>query len=230
MLRVPNAKTSKVLPKPSVSTNYFRPFYFNRVTPPTPKKAKVTRQDVPTNNPFLMHSDHETEPLTDSDNDESLNLGEDILRDACMAAAAKRFFAFKESRPPEGYRARRETITRLQDQLRASASEVATAQSLDEFPLSSITIASEAVVDFPFVDDDGTAHHVPDATLIRPCGHQPKNELLQPTKTEYKHLRTRASYMATAIAAEANELLGTCLLYTSPSPRDRQKSRMPSSA
>ena len=24
--------------------------------------------------------------------------------------------------------------------------------------------------------------------------------------------------------------LGTCLLYTSPSPRDRQKSRMPSSA
>src|SRR5665213_3361707 len=27
-----------------------------------------------------------------------------------------------------------------------------------------------------------------------------------------------------------NELLWTCLLYTSPSPRDRQKSRMPSSA
>ena len=64
----------------------------------------------------------------------------------------------------------------VQDQLRASASEVATAQSLDEFPLSSITIASEAVVDFPFIDDDGTAHpsHDPDATLIRPYGHQPK--------------------------------------------------------
>ena len=27
-----------------------------------------------------------------------------------------------------------------------------------------------------------------------------------------------------------NELLNICLLYTSPSPRDRQKSRMPSSA
>ena len=27
-----------------------------------------------------------------------------------------------------------------------------------------------------------------------------------------------------------NEALNTCLLYTSPSPRDRQKSRMPSSA
>ena len=27
-----------------------------------------------------------------------------------------------------------------------------------------------------------------------------------------------------------NALIGPCLLYTSPSPRDRQKSRMPSSA
>ena len=27
-----------------------------------------------------------------------------------------------------------------------------------------------------------------------------------------------------------NYLISTCLLYTSPSPRDRQKSRMPSSA
>ena len=31
-------------------------------------------------------------------------------------------------------------------------------------------------------------------------------------------------------AASAKELYGHCLLYTSPSPRDRQKSRMPSSA
>ena len=29
---------------------------------------------------------------------------------------------------------------------------------------------------------------------------------------------------------EYPQLLGDCLLYTSPSPRDRQKSRMPSSA
>ena len=35
----------------------------------------------------------------------------------------------------------------------------------------------------------------------------------------------------TSTAAELNHLDGvTCLLYTSPSPRDRQKSRMPSSA
>ena len=37
------------------------------------------------------------------------------------------------------------------------------------------------------------------------------------------------------VAASGNNTLtlpndGTCLLYTSPSPRDRQKSRMPSSA
>ena len=31
-------------------------------------------------------------------------------------------------------------------------------------------------------------------------------------------------------AAYAAEELGNCLLYTSPSPRDRQKARMPSSA
>ena len=31
-------------------------------------------------------------------------------------------------------------------------------------------------------------------------------------------------------AADLERLVPTCLLYTSPSPRDRQKSRMPSSA
>ena len=34
----------------------------------------------------------------------------------------------------------------------------------------------------------------------------------------------------TTINDLANNVLDTCLLYTSPSPRDRQKSRMPSSA
>ena len=32
------------------------------------------------------------------------------------------------------------------------------------------------------------------------------------------------------VTAEAMEVAKLCLLYTSPSPRDRQKSRMPSSA
>ena len=33
-----------------------------------------------------------------------------------------------------------------------------------------------------------------------------------------------------ALASATRKKHGTCLLYTSPSPRDRQKSRMPSSA
>ena len=32
------------------------------------------------------------------------------------------------------------------------------------------------------------------------------------------------------LSLSVNPVRGTCLLYTSPSPRDRQKSRMPSSA
>ena len=41
-----------------------------------------------------------------------------------------------------------------------------------------------------------------------------------------------SSYMLSSILQEAGYKVGlyTCLLYTSPSPRDRQKSRMPSSA
>ena len=39
-----------------------------------------------------------------------------------------------------------------------------------------------------------------------------------------------AEGMAPAVAAYYTALAKDCLLYTSPSPRDRQKSRMPSSA
>ena len=37
-------------------------------------------------------------------------------------------------------------------------------------------------------------------------------------------------FLQKGIACVATDLPGHCLLYTSPSPRDRQKSRMPSSA
>ena len=50
-------------------------------------------------------------------------------------------------------------------------------------------------------------------------------------------LRTRVGGWASDFEAAAGRkaglavvLVGDCLLYTSPSPRDRQKSRMPSSA
>ena len=41
---------------------------------------------------------------------------------------------------------------------------------------------------------------------------------------------TRMSELAASFASHNLDLHKDCLLYTSPSPRDRQKSRMPSSA
>ena len=40
----------------------------------------------------------------------------------------------------------------------------------------------------------------------------------------------RSAHEAVTLARMARELFGTCLLYTSPSPRDVEESRMPSSA
>ena len=45
-----------------------------------------------------------------------------------------------------------------------------------------------------------------------------------------KAAQQRAAEITTAAQNEVRTLRQTCLLYTSPSPRDRQKSRMPSSA
>ena len=49
-----------------------------------------------------------------------------------------------------------------------------------------------------------------------------------------KSLRTRRLFRnngrSLVIAMDHARVFDTCLLYTSPSPRDRQKSRMPSSA
>ena len=47
------------------------------------------------------------------------------------------------------------------------------------------------------------------------------------------HLQTRlteSGHVVESVANAEEALYQTCLLYTSPSPRDRQKSRMPSSA
>ena len=42
--------------------------------------------------------------------------------------------------------------------------------------------------------------------------------------------RSLVGFIKEATKSDFEEILGACLLYTSPSPRDRQKSRMPSSA
>ena len=68
-------------------------------------------------------------------------------------------------------------------------------------------------------------------------GHEPEKctqiltEMLEPDG-----FKVRAEYQTSAFAEDyVHDMdliipLVTCLLYTSPSPRDRQKSRMPSSA
>ena len=47
------------------------------------------------------------------------------------------------------------------------------------------------------------------------------------TRAELEKIETKTIHSASAITSMVGE---ACLLYTSPSPRDRQKSRMPSSA
>ena len=49
-------------------------------------------------------------------------------------------------------------------------------------------------------------------------------------KTIFKTDSHAVIYPASGTGAWESALVNTCLLYTSPSPRDRQKSRMPSSA
>ena len=49
-------------------------------------------------------------------------------------------------------------------------------------------------------------------------------------QTQVELRRAKSGVKLAAMVLEADDQLNTCLLYTSPSPRDRQKSRMPSSA
>ena len=63
---------------------------------------------------------------------------------------------------------------------------------------------------------------------IHTCG-----ELLRYYPRRYLHYGTGADLAGVKPGDTLNVIgtvVGTCLLYTSPSPRDRQKSRMPSSA
>ena len=69
--------------------------------------------------------------------------------------------------------------------------------------------------------------HVMDHPLV---AH--KLTIMRDKNTSVKDFRELVSEIGMLITYEATRdlPLTTCLLYTSPSPRDRQKSRMPSSA
>ena len=76
------------------------------------------------------------------------------------------------------------------------------------------------VLSFPAGDDPGPGRHLGDLVISR--------------DTAVRQARNEGHSLATELRVLALHgllhLLGYCLLYTSPSPRDRQKSRMPSSA
>ena len=57
-----------------------------------------------------------------------------------------------------------------------------------------------------------------------------RNHVAGDHTSNFKVLDDISSYTATFDGSSTNVVSTACLLYTSPSPRDRQKSRMPSSA
>ena len=57
-----------------------------------------------------------------------------------------------------------------------------------------------------------------------------RNQLLKDVMRDYGYLEHMGMGIPRKIVKSMQAHNGTCLLYTSPSPRDRQKSRMPSSA
>ena len=75
----------------------------------------------------------------------------------------------------------------------------------------------------PVIERDGVLIMVDDDRLNLNPGEEPVEKMVR--------FRTLGCYPLTgAVESEATTLPDICLLYTSPSPRDRQKSRMPSSA
>eukprot|EP01017_Pseudomicrothorax_dubius_P022880 TRINITY_DN24664_c0_g1_i1.p1 TRINITY_DN24664_c0_g1~~TRINITY_DN24664_c0_g1_i1.p1 ORF type:complete len:121 (+),score=19.08 TRINITY_DN24664_c0_g1_i1:65-427(+) len=83
-----------------------------------------------------------------------------------------------------------------------------------------ITYYSKHVSDFCDLSEDGQiyADHLPceSVVILSGQGEEPRSQ--------------SPNIQKISINLDAIDHLGGCLLYTSPSPRDRQKSRMPSSA
>ena len=108
----------------------------------------------------------------------------------------------------------------------------------DEDPITGIRTQHRVTVDVNKVAQDyiKRVYNLPDDTEVRinvVCStSSPFGEATQPRSWGFYNRSNGRQSIAKAFSteAEALEYVDTCLLYTSPSPRDRQKSRMPSSA
>ena len=110
-------------------------------------------------------------------------------------------------------------LVRWEDNVRALGHGTAT--ELKPEDALAIAQSSEPVTDSGIVGDDPQGLTVGARVSVSPdvkSGEQVVEGLVRRADAE------------TIVIERAADEVGTCLLYTSPSPRDRQKSRMPSSA
>ena len=80
------------------------------------------------------------------------------------------------------------------------------------------------------LEGDGRREIAERIRTAREWGDLKENSEYHDAKNEQAHLETKIARLRERIAGAVVVEDEACLLYTSPSPRDRQKSRMPSSA
>ena len=80
------------------------------------------------------------------------------------------------------------------------------------------------------MQDDPSYHPKYNKKGVRPVSNDKGSNDLEATIERLEFRNAKLHQHNEKIEKEIMELRNTCLLYTSPSPRDRQKSRMPSSA
>ena len=83
-----------------------------------------------------------------------------------------------------------------------------------------------------YVDDNlqEEAVNMENAEILNVNGVTRKIKQAIPTQNVFRYVVRRAEEQGMRVNTAKTSMICICLLYTSPSPRDRQKSRMPSSA
>ena len=120
------------------------------------------------------------------------------------------------------------TVTEIYDYLRLLFARVGVPYS----PVTGLPIESQTVsqmVDRVMAQAEGTRFFLL-APMVRGRKGEYRKELAELQKKGFQRVRIDGEFYDIADAPTLDKKYKHCLLYTSPSPRDRQKSRMPSSA